>query len=226
MCIKQILLIVPRNQRALFAVSFLFIKALAITTTLFSLVSYVGLFSFLSSYNKIYLWGISCSALSFFLLLLLGGPSQPMAVCFVFAGETLQFLLCAFLSELWKQSLSGSVQSETGSENFQPNYSKLITFMVSTFRDTYQESKRQPLWLPLMIPTPPIPLLLSLSTENSIKTDFGLKAKETPLKNMAYFNVWKCYAKARGGCWRDVISAQCSECQSEEIQWSAGIRQE
>ena len=118
------------------------------------------------------------------------------------------------------------LQNETGSENFQPNYSKLITFMMSTFRDVYQESKRQPLWLPLMIPTPPIPLLLSLSTENISKTDFGLKAKETTLKNMADFNVWKCNAKAHGGCWRDVISAQCSECQSEEIQWSAGKWQE
>lgn len=81
------------------------------------------------------------------------------------------------------------MQRETGSENVQPNYSKLITFMTSTFRDAYQESNRQPLWLPLMIPTPPIPLLLSLTSENSSKTDFGLKAKETTLKNMADFNV-------------------------------------
>ena len=182
MCIKQILLVVPRNQRALFAFSFLLIKALAITTTLFSWVSLRWFIIF---------WGFPVLLLVFFCCFCWGALTNPSqyAWCLLERPSAVSSL-CLFIGDL--ETITEWICAETGSENFQPNYSKLITFMTSTFRDAYQESKRQPLWLPLMIPTPPIPLLQSLTRENSSKTDFGLKAKETTPKNMADFNVWKC----------------------------------
>lgn len=136
----------PRNQRALFAFSFLLIKALAITTTLFSLVS-LHWFIFFSLFIKEDIsFGDLLLCFQFFSAAIAGGPlpahCSMLGVCW---RDPPQFLLWAFLLEIWKQSLSGSMQRETGSENVQPNYSKLITFMTSTFRDAYQESNRQPL---------------------------------------------------------------------------------
>lgn len=90
MCVEQVLLNVPNNQRAGFAFSCLLIKALKITTTLVSLVSYLRLFSVLCSCNKIYLFGISWSAFNF-LCCYRWGPvtCSPIAVHFAFAAETL-----------------------------------------------------------------------------------------------------------------------------------------
>lgn len=136
-------------------------------------------------------WGFPVLLLVFFCCFCWGALTNPSqyAWCLLERPSAVSSL-CLFIGDL--ETITEWICAETGSENFQPNYSKLITFMTSTFRDAYQESKRQPLWLPLMIPTPPIPLLLSLTRENSSKTDFGLKAKETTPKNMADFNVWKC----------------------------------
>ena len=108
MCIRQILFTVPSNQRALFAFSSLLIKALAITATLFSLVSYLSLFSVLCSCNKIYLFGNSCSAFSSFLLLLLGALTH-------LSQYTLRLLerpstvssLCLFIGDL--ETITGQI---------------------------------------------------------------------------------------------------------------------
>lgn len=56
------LFIVPKHKRSLFSFLSLFIKTLAITAPWISEVFYLSLFSVLSSCNKIYLSGISCSA--------------------------------------------------------------------------------------------------------------------------------------------------------------------
>lgn len=145
-CIRQVLLIMPNNQRELFALSSLLIKALVITPALVSLVSYLSLFSVLHSCNKIYLFGISCSAFSFFRCYCWGPVSYPpITVHFVFAGVTYHtvFSLCFFLLEIWKQSRNRSVSTKSGSENFESNYWKLIISRKSTFRKSNQEGKRR-----------------------------------------------------------------------------------
>lgn len=55
-----------------------------------------------------------------------------------------QLFPCAFLLEIWKQSPNRSVRTETGSENFEPNYSKINTFRKPTCRKFNQEGEGQP----------------------------------------------------------------------------------
>lgn len=82
-CIEQAF-IVPNNQRVWFGFSYLFLKALAMSTALVSLVCYLSLFSVLCSCNKIYLLRISCFAFSFFCCYCGGNMSYPpTAVHFV-----------------------------------------------------------------------------------------------------------------------------------------------
>lgn len=144
------------------------------TTTLVSLVSYLSLFSVLCSCNKIYLFGISCSAFSFSCCSCREKRLSLLLQCTLclLEGPSAQFLLCAVLMEIWKQSLSRSVSTESGSENFEPGYSKIITFRKSTFRNFHQEGEKQPLSSPSLSPTPCISLLLALAIENSSKMDY------------------------------------------------------
>lgn len=72
--------IVPKHKRTLFSFPSLFIKTLAITAPWIPEVFYLSLFSVLSSCNKIYLSGISCSASRFFFPPAIAGimyPSRP-----------------------------------------------------------------------------------------------------------------------------------------------------
>lgn len=64
--IRQVFFIVPKHKWTLFSFLSLFIKTLAITAPWISEVFYLSLFSVLSSCNKIYLSGFSCSASRFF----------------------------------------------------------------------------------------------------------------------------------------------------------------
>lgn len=64
--IRQVFFIVPKHKWTLFSFPSLFIKTLAITAPWIPEVFYLSLFSVLSSCNKIYLSGISCSASRFF----------------------------------------------------------------------------------------------------------------------------------------------------------------
>lgn len=60
--IRQVFFIVPKHKWTLFSFPSLFIKTLAVTAPWIPEVFYLSLFSVLSSCNKIYLSGISCSA--------------------------------------------------------------------------------------------------------------------------------------------------------------------
>lgn len=60
-------------------------------------------------------------------------PSYCSTFCLLETPST-QFLLCAVLLRIWKQSLNRSVSTQSGPENFDTKYSKIIIFRKSTFK--------------------------------------------------------------------------------------------